>query len=402
MKARSVKRLALFGIAAGLVAAVGLPAGLADVSVGDLLLVARNSSAAPADRAAPVPNPTRTPVGADRKPAGPPVVVKPGDKTAAPVPNPTRTPVGADREPAGPPVVVKPGDGDGTSKPAEPLPDPGQGGIGGRGGVRFVTATSVTSTDDNKVATATCPAGTRIYGGGGQIAINGVAPARESSIMLDSLRPATRNGADTFTATAKRRAVENEAIKSVDWSVKAVAVCGRDLPGYEHVVAQDGALDQRVTATATCPTGKRVIGVGGAVSDAFDMFSFDALTPDAGGTSVTVSGVDDTTDGVRAAFRNVQAIAVCATPPNGYEVVSRRLGFATPFVTFGACPSGKVAYSAGFSKQDEAGHAIISEAMLLRVDSDPSSTAPDTARVTAQNIESLPENGVTATSICAS
>ncbi|MEQ4205340.1 hypothetical protein [Actinopolymorpha sp. B9G3] len=174
---------------------------------------------------------------------------------------------------------------------------------------------------------------------------------------------------DAFVASAKRRNVDdNEAIALFDWSVEAYAVCGRNLPGYQHVVAKDVALDQ--------------------------------LAPDTDGRSVTVTGVDDTTDGVRPAFRSVPAVAVCAVAPDGYEVVSRQSG--TTSVKISSCPGDTIAYSAGFSKQDETGHTVISEAMLAQLVADPGRTAPSSTRITAKNVESLSENDLTAVTICAS
>jgi hypothetical protein len=399
MKARSLKRLTLLGIAAGMVAAVGLPVAFTGGSVGDLVLAARSTDTSPTGAFRKFPRP------------GPPIVVRPDDGAEA-GPAPGRTPVGADRkDPPGPPVVVKPGGGQtaapvpqpdpedtSTPLPAEPLPG---GGIGGRSSLRHVTATSAVSAAPEKAAVATCPSGTRIYGGGGRITSPGQAEGRNGTLMLESLRPTTAgNGLDSFVVTAKRRPVEGAAPAISDWSVQAFAVCGRALPGYERVVAGDGDLDRQVTATAVCPTDKRVIGMGGAVSDPFDMFSFDRMIPDAAGTSVTVTGVDDSTDGVRAAFRVVQAIAVCAFPPDGYKVTSRGTfldqGFSLDVDS--ECPDGTTAYSAGFSKQDgDTGHVLIDEAFMR-----PASSAdklPGLVEVTAKNA-SDPENSLRAAAIC--
>jgi hypothetical protein len=318
MKVRSVKRLVLFGVAAGLVATVAVPVGFTGGSVGDLFLVARNTDATSKPGSTFGKSDTVGTLGKFRRgSSGSPSTP---DNGVTPQPVPSRTPVGAGRdETPGPPVVVKPGDGQTASPvpgpdpdddppvPAEPIPD---GGIGGRSSLRFVTAVSDVSADRAKAAIATCPAGTRIYGGGGKINRPGLVEGQNGDLMLDSLRPASANGRDGFVATAKQRPVEDKAGSSLGWSVEAFAVCGRELPGYERVVASDGDVDRRVTATAVCPNGKRVIGVGGTVSDPFDMFSFDQLMPDAEGRSVTVTGVDDSTDGVRSAFRFVNAVAV--------------------------------------------------------------------------------------------
>ncbi len=373
MRARDARRLALCGVAAGLIGVIGLSVGTTDGTVGEILLAARN---------------TNVSAGGDVGEAGPPIVVTPdddrtGDKTAKRVPAPggTKTPL-----------------------PAEPAPDRGGGVIGGAGGPQVVTATSAVSKADEKVAVATCPTGTRIYSGGGKIKPVERGEGATGGLMLNVLRPvADPNGLDSFVATANRRFVEDQALARFNWSLEAFAVCGPELPGYEHVAAKNVDSDQRVTSTVACPTGKRVIGAGGGIGDQFGMFSFDQLGPDSDGTSVTVTGVDDITDGVRPGLRAVLAVAVCAFPPEGYEV-SRPASAtgqddATLRTATASCPDDKRIYGTGFSKRDDAGHAVVTSLSL----NPRSSASPAGMRVASPDSQRPADQGIVlaATAICA-
>src|SRR5437016_5332521 len=88
---------------------------------------------------------------------------------------------------------------------------------------RVVSATSATDSTARKSATASCPAGTRLYGGGGTI--NGGA----GRVALTGLRPVPGvkgvvGRTDSFVATA-------EAVPgaTLTWSVSAFAICGPGL-----------------------------------------------------------------------------------------------------------------------------------------------------------------------------
>jgi len=368
MKARSVRRLGLLGVATGMVAAVGLSVGLADGGIDDLLLAGRTTSAAPGGK-----------VGT----TGPPIVIMPdADKRArrVPVPGATKTPV-----------------------PAEPTPGTGGGVIGGAAGARIFTGTSAVSTEDAKTAVARCPKGSRVYGGGGRVNPAGGGESATGDLMLNTLVPsADPDGFDSFVATANRRVVKDQAIPArFDWSLEAFAVCGPELPGYEHVSAKEVAVDQRVSASAVCPAGKRVVGAGGGMGDELGMFSLDQMSPDADGTAVTVSGVDDTTDGVRPNLRTVLAIAVCAVPTGDYEVVTpASAGQDDPTLreATASCRDGRFMYGVGFSKVDDTGHAIVTSLTPRR-----EAGRPDSMRVTSPDSGRPADEGITlaATAICA-
>src|SRR4051794_25960083 len=71
-------------------------------------------------------------------------------------------------------------------------------------------------------ATARCPAGTRVYGGGGEIIGGG------HQVALTGLVPAfgLKSGQDSYTATAE----EINGNYPLAWNVSAYAICGPSLP----------------------------------------------------------------------------------------------------------------------------------------------------------------------------
>jgi hypothetical protein len=253
------------------------------------------------------------------------------------------------------------------------------------------------SSNSSQIAVAACPDSTQVYSGGGKV-IDG-----RGEFMLDSLEAVPNDdGPDIFRATAKRRTVRNTAIAVREWSLEVFAVCGPELPGYEKVTVSDISAEQRVTANAACPDGKRVIGAGGAVSDPSDRFSFETLSPDADGTSVTVTGVDDLVDGVEAEFRNARAVAICAFEPDAYQIVSSETSFrpGNPKTVDASCPDGTVGFSAGFTKEDLVGHAVVDEASPLEPDR--SSPGPETVRITSREPRSVVQYSLTSRVVCGS
>lgn len=119
-------------------------------------------------------------------------------------------------------------------------------------GQTYVTAQSV-SNSVSKSATATCPPGTKLTGGGGDI-IGGYG-----EVVLDDITP--NSGLTSMTVWAFE-----EDSYAPSWSVKAFAACANQLPGLELIEASsvEDSLDK--WATAYCPAGKVLVGVGGDIT----------------------------------------------------------------------------------------------------------------------------------------
>jgi hypothetical protein len=85
---------------------------------------------------------------------------------------------------------------------------------------RFMTvpATSPASSQ-NKSATATCPAGTRVHSAGGQLLPAGGGPV-DSSLVIDKI------AIDPQLRSVTVRGVEDETGTAANWSVRALALCG--------------------------------------------------------------------------------------------------------------------------------------------------------------------------------
>jgi hypothetical protein len=164
-------------------------------------------------------------------------------------------------------------------------------------GLQYVQSTALPGSTFGRSATATCPAGSRVVGAGGQI--NG----GRGAVILDGVRPS----AALTSVTVDGYEDESEFVGV--WSVTATAVCAAAPPGLRRVVA-DSSADSvgSKTATAVCPPGTQVHGLAGELSGATGQVLLDVFAGSA--TEVSVTGHEDA-DGFAGDWF-VTAYAICA------------------------------------------------------------------------------------------
>jgi hypothetical protein len=106
-----------------------------------------------------------------------------------------------------------------------------------------------------KTASADCPPGKRVIGGGGRINGGG-------HVVLTRLQPVHTNNLDHFEVTA----IEDSAGADSTWAVQAYAICADPLPGLRIVSETAGpGPDPLLVAQVSCPSGV-AIGGGGRVT----------------------------------------------------------------------------------------------------------------------------------------
>jgi len=168
------------------------------------------------------------------------------------------------------------------------------------GGVRIVASTPSNGTDLKSV-TARCPAGTQLTGASGQI--NGAV----GNVVMDDLRP---NGAVPNGVTVTGAEIDPEA----SWSATAIALCANPLPGLVRVTATSASNSSNKSATATCPRGKKLVGLGGELNGATGEVVIDDYRPSEFLTGATVTGNEAVDlDGAFGGNWTVTAYAICAT-----------------------------------------------------------------------------------------
>jgi hypothetical protein len=176
---------------------------------------------------------------------------------------------------------------------ADPLP-----------GLQIVQATGP-SNSRNKHMTAVCPVGKRLLGGGGEVL------GEESRVSLNDIVP------DEELTKMRVRGLEDQNATDDDWALRAYAICADPLDGLELVTRHShlGPHDFK-SARADCPSGKRLVGIGGNVTAGGPPIAgqvvLDDLTPGPILTTVIVGAREDQ-DGADGDWR-VHAHAICATP----------------------------------------------------------------------------------------
>ncbi len=137
-----------------------------------------------------------------------------------------------------------------------------------------------------------------ILGGGADIR-TADGPGSDGDIKFAALQPFDIGDSGTYVYSASAFARPGYAKQ---WALEMWALCGLRPPGYEHVEAAPVTGDaHKLSRTVTCPSGKKLLAVGGMATPAsFDergRISLGALEPAADGRSALVTAFDDATDG---------------------------------------------------------------------------------------------------------
>jgi hypothetical protein len=202
-------------------------------------------------------------------------------------------------------------------------------------GTQVVEATSASDSVAIKTVTANCPAGGVVYGGGGTI-----DGGTGHDVRLSGLRPMVNLvGLSGFQVTA----TEDDTGYAGTWAVRAYAICGPKLAGYQVVwqTSPSSSASSR-SATATCPNGKKVISAGAAVANGGGDVVLQLIVPNNNLDWVAVNAYEDET-GYNGNWQ-LTAYAVCANSVLGLELVVAASpvgdGSAMNTATV-ACPDGK-------------------------------------------------------------
>ena len=200
-------------------------------------------------------------------------------------------------------------------------------------GYQIVSATSVLDSATYKSVTATCPAGKRVIGTGFHLL------GAQGDVILDDLIPT----ATTVTVGAG----EDQDGTSANWKITALAVCANAPAGIEIVTVTSAfGVGTGKNASASCPSGKRLLGTGTALANGFGQVSVSNLT--LSDTAVFAFAADDQ-DGYSAGW-SVTAYAICANPLAGLEIKtgSSANDSSTQKLVSANCSAGKKALGQGW------------------------------------------------------
>ncbi|MEV4664454.1 hypothetical protein AB0J85_21200 [Micromonospora echinofusca] len=199
-----------------------------------------------------------------------------------------------------------------------------------------VKTTTGPSNSSAKTQNTTCPAGTKVIGGGGAITGSGLG-----QVGMDIMRPLI--GGDAYSVTGR----EDENGVGGNWAVTANAICATPPAGLVMVSGSSApSFGTSNWFEKSCPAGKHAIGVGGAVVGAANS---EVVLEDLRihQKSVVVAGAEDGTGFAGSWW--LDATAICADPLPGEQRViddSAYSSAATRSIT-ATCPAGKRVHGVG-------------------------------------------------------
>jgi len=158
-----------------------------------------------------------------------------------------------------------------------------------------------------------CPTGTKMLSGGGSV-VGGAG-----RVILDGIR------LDAPLNTVTTRAFEQANGTNLNWTLNAFAMCAQPLKGLVQVNATSADNSFGKSVVATCPTGKKVVGLGAETDGGIGRVELDDLIP--AGDHVTATGFETetgTTDNW-----TITAHAMCANPVPGLEIRSLASDFGS-------------------------------------------------------------------------
>ena len=204
------------------------------------------------------------------------------------------------------------------------------------------------TTSAAKSLTATCPAGTKVIGAGGD-----TTPG-SGEVLLDVLRP---NAALTSVTL---HASEDEDGTTATWYLQAFIICATAPVGLELVTATSASSSAGTrSVTATCPGAKRLLGSGAEIVGAPTQVLLDGQLPNPGLTAVTVNALEDET-GTSASW-SVKAYAICSDLIAGLQrvAVTGAIDSTASKVAIAPCPGGKSVIGLGGTINSPNGQVVL-------------------------------------------
>lgn len=211
-------------------------------------------------------------------------------------------------------------------------------------GLQVVWANSSAGSPQEATATVYCPVGKRVLGGGGGVLWSLGSYPRD--IVLTQMRPVHPwSGQDSFVVTGERISGGT----TDPWWVRAYAICADPLDGM-HIVwsfsTLSSASNQR--AEAECNDGEQVVGTGAYIYGSGGQVGLQVMRASTVDNLVYAQGHEDASGYTGSWY--VMAVAVCADPIDGHEVIntpspeddSEQDKSAETY-----CPAGKTLYGAG-------------------------------------------------------
>ena len=213
-------------------------------------------------------------------------------------------------------------------------------------GLESVRVGGATDSVNSKSATVTCPTGKQVVGAAAAQTVTGQGQVR---LLAARPSPDLKSVLSTFR--------EDETGFAGSWQPSAYALCA-PLPGLVRVAKTSASSSAAKNVTATCPTGKRLVGLGGETAGGSGQVVIDVLRPDQALRAATVAAREDQ-NGFGGNW-TVSAYAVCAPGPHGLQRVS-----ASGVVTAGgpdvvaSCPAGQALVGVGGEASGQSGQVSL-------------------------------------------
>jgi hypothetical protein len=212
-------------------------------------------------------------------------------------------------------------------------------------GLERIVATSPNDSA-NKTVTATCPAGKRLLGAGGEVSGGGGEVVLED-VRVPNLTSVTVQG------------IEDEDGTAVDWLLRAYAICANPVAGLERVVGTSPTDSVEKSIRPACPEGKRLVGAGAEITGGGGQVTLEEIVPiGIPPTALQAKGQEDTNG--TASNWSVRAIAICAAASE--RIVAQSPNDSEFFKTVNAdCPTGMQITGGGGDITGGAGQVVLDE-----------------------------------------
>lgn len=203
-------------------------------------------------------------------------------------------------------------------------------------GLVSVSAISAIDSSTTKTATATCPSGTTVVGGGGYAYALGGQP------FITGLRPIV----SIFGTGYQTTATEDASGFAGNWYAYTYALCAPAPPGlsYQWTVSPTNSQSAR-TATTTCPAGTHVLSTGAAIGGGGAHVALRSVLPSANLAQLTAQAHEGE-NGYGGSW-SLTSWAICADVPGLERVIAYPTSYPTSATA--VCPAPKRVHGAGGS-----------------------------------------------------